>query len=308
MKVRRLIPALCMLLVSAILLGTSTYAWFSMNTTVTANNMQVKAVADQGILINEVATANDPNWDNAANTTAGSGYSLHPTSTSNTSTWYVAYSKTQNDSASATESANSVNLTDDGYRTLGASPFTTATATVTPAAGSIAGQTVTYVDSDAGSDYDNGEGYYVKYTYYLKSSADAITTSLADGGKSLRISVSATGDTNTPALDKALRAAVVIDSKAYFFAPLKDDDTTVYVGTAHTASTAYVTAQPTAVVTIPASGSNGIQADVYLYFEGEDSQLKTSNVVAALDDLTVTVNFELATNSGAVTAHPVAVA
>lgn len=42
-KFRKLIPALCMLLISAVLLGTSTFAWFSMNTTVTATGMQVTA-------------------------------------------------------------------------------------------------------------------------------------------------------------------------------------------------------------------------------------------------------------------------
>ena len=40
-KFRKLIPALCMLLVSALFVGPSTYAWFSMNKTVTANNMQI---------------------------------------------------------------------------------------------------------------------------------------------------------------------------------------------------------------------------------------------------------------------------
>ena len=45
-KFRKLIPALCMLLVSALFVGTSTYAWFSMNTTVRATNMQVTAKSD----------------------------------------------------------------------------------------------------------------------------------------------------------------------------------------------------------------------------------------------------------------------
>lgn len=46
-KFKKLIPALCMLLVSAVMLGSTTFAWFSMNTTVTASNMQVQAKADQ---------------------------------------------------------------------------------------------------------------------------------------------------------------------------------------------------------------------------------------------------------------------
>lgn len=60
MKMKKLIPALAMLLVSAILLGTSTYAWFSMNTTVTATGMQIKAVSDDTYLL-----------ISATNTTAG---------------------------------------------------------------------------------------------------------------------------------------------------------------------------------------------------------------------------------------------
>ena len=51
MKIKRLIPALCMLLISAILLGTSTYAWFSMNTTVTATNMTIKATTSKNLMI-----------------------------------------------------------------------------------------------------------------------------------------------------------------------------------------------------------------------------------------------------------------
>lgn len=50
-KFRKLIPALCMLLVSALFVGTSTYAWFSMNKTVTANNMQITAKSDNMYLL-----------------------------------------------------------------------------------------------------------------------------------------------------------------------------------------------------------------------------------------------------------------
>lgn len=49
-KFKKIIPALCMLLISAVLMGTSTYAWFSMNTTVKAKGMEVKAKADSKFL------------------------------------------------------------------------------------------------------------------------------------------------------------------------------------------------------------------------------------------------------------------
>ncbi len=50
-KFRKLVPALCMLLISAVLLGTSTFAWFSMNTTVTATGMQVTAKSNFTYLV-----------------------------------------------------------------------------------------------------------------------------------------------------------------------------------------------------------------------------------------------------------------
>ena len=59
-KFRKLIPALCMLLVSALFVGTSTYAWFSMNTSVTATNMQVTAKSDSiYLLISNTSTDAD---------------------------------------------------------------------------------------------------------------------------------------------------------------------------------------------------------------------------------------------------------
>lgn len=50
-KFKKLIPAFCMLLISAVLMGTSTFAWFSMNTKVTVSSMTVKATASKNLLI-----------------------------------------------------------------------------------------------------------------------------------------------------------------------------------------------------------------------------------------------------------------
>lgn len=59
-KFKKLVPAICMLLVSAVLMGTSTYAWFSMNTSVKANNLGVTAKSNAQYLL--IATS-----DNATN-------------------------------------------------------------------------------------------------------------------------------------------------------------------------------------------------------------------------------------------------
>ena len=49
-KYFKLVPALCMLLISAVLLGTSTFAWFSMNTRVSVDNIQITAKVDSVFL------------------------------------------------------------------------------------------------------------------------------------------------------------------------------------------------------------------------------------------------------------------
>lgn len=55
-KFKKLIPAFCAMLVSAAMLGTSTYAWFSVNKKVEANGMSVTATADtQYFLISTTA-------------------------------------------------------------------------------------------------------------------------------------------------------------------------------------------------------------------------------------------------------------
>ena len=69
-KFKKLIPALCMLLISAVLMGTSTYAWFSMNTTVKAEGMQVNAKTTSEFL-QIVAGNSDASFkDDEAQTTA----------------------------------------------------------------------------------------------------------------------------------------------------------------------------------------------------------------------------------------------
>ena len=50
-KFKKLIPALCMLLVSAVMLGTTTFAWFSMNNKVTATRMQIEAKTNDTYLL-----------------------------------------------------------------------------------------------------------------------------------------------------------------------------------------------------------------------------------------------------------------
>ncbi len=85
-KFRKLIPALFMLLVSALFVGTSTYAWFSMNTQVTANNMQVKAKSNATYLLigDDSAKAADSAKTDAAGTDLTNSHAAKLTTTDNT--------------------------------------------------------------------------------------------------------------------------------------------------------------------------------------------------------------------------------
>ena len=125
-KFRKLVPALCMLLVSAVLMGTSTYAWFSMNRTVTAEGMTITAQADNvWLVINSGNTFNAENQETSASTKATVN-KLYPAAVKNSvvldkdnvatpGSWYYTYSSANNSSTKA-DGAAEVTLTSlDGY-------------------------------------------------------------------------------------------------------------------------------------------------------------------------------------------------
>lgn len=90
-KTLKLVPAFAMLLVSAILVSTSTYAWFSMNSSVTATGMSVEAVTDGSLYISKAASK--PDYDDIILGTVDftdTAQKIRPTSTINLSDWYFA--------------------------------------------------------------------------------------------------------------------------------------------------------------------------------------------------------------------------
>ena len=101
-KFKKLIPALCMLLVSAIMLGGSTFAWFSMNDKVTATGMSVTAKTNtQFLVISKTATMATETDIDSLDIAAGYGISVGATKNN---VYPVAYAET----------ATKVNVTADG--------------------------------------------------------------------------------------------------------------------------------------------------------------------------------------------------
>ena len=82
---RKLIPALVMLLISAVLMSTASFAWFSMNKQVTADGMSVTATTPASLEISTAATGSDWSYGaTASNSTTG----LTPITRLN-NVWYV---------------------------------------------------------------------------------------------------------------------------------------------------------------------------------------------------------------------------
>lgn len=315
---RKLLPAVAMLAVSAVSLSSATYAWFTMNKEVTVQNMTIQAKAEGGLLISETQgySASDV-WDDSANTTAevaAAKVALYPTSTANTSAWYHATSKTANNAANATAASTASDYKSTGYTvlTLASNELQTA------AAGANGKKEVYYVDSGtSGYDADDAK-YYLKYTYYLKTSTEGTTSlGLASGDQNLNISVvNVTGSTTSTELNKALRVGIEIGGKFYIFAPINGATTTYYVNAGSTATTAINSSASTHDVpltvatglsTLPGVKENGTPVYVYMWYEGEDANCKSENITATLDELTVNLEFKLTTLSAAATDSGVAV-
>lgn len=282
-KTKIIVPALGVLLLSTAASVTGTVAWFSMNNFVTAEGMNVKAKAENGIVISNAAAANG-SWKDSATSLHSSTLEVKPTSTVAAATWVHS---TSNDAADEN--------TGNAYAVL-----TTAVDSATGAG---------YVDENENSTYDSATEsvYYSMHSFYIKSSAQAITNTL------YITNVKATLPTtqNSENLNKALRVLVKLNgaATAKVYSP-------VYAAAEYDVATeagAFDTVAKTTVTPINASGTNGLiatasqeflpnqaipandgtplQIDVYLYFEGEDPNCISNNLTATLDSINVSVTF-----------------
>jgi hypothetical protein len=264
---KKLMPAFAMLTVSAMTLASSTYAWFSMNTQVTAKGMQLTAQAEGGLIISNAVSGGEWKADAMATTVAGTA--LIPTSTANTSTWYHNKSNEANNAKAhqASNTYTNCNSTSGVVDTTGIGIWT---------------------DSEGAT-----HNIYLLNNFYIKSSGEAISSNLTINS----ISVTGTTESGT-ALDRSLRVAITIDGNAYIFAPVAGGDTSYYVGGSDSAITingSSATNISTSRTSIPATSAAPINAKIYCYFEGEDEDCKSSNITTTMDNLTVEVTFGTAT-------------
>ena len=268
---KKLIPALCMRLVAACLMGTSTYAWFSAGTTVTAEGMAITATSSGGLAIatssSKNATLTDAAFtstkaDVSAATAWNNGTTTVAPVSANGDAWYTAKAKAA-DSYEA----------DGGY---------------TP----VAASTVDTASGKAGVGYFHHSQVYVKTLNQNATSTNAATLYVSK--------VTVTQGSGGNELEKALRVAFECDGKWVIFAP---NQATGYAGkhtdgtqaVAYTASDAFVVGttgtSSTAALDDLAYGKDAYTTvNVYLYYEGEDENCKTVYAVN-LAEVKLTVEF-----------------
>lgn len=268
---KKLIPALCMLLVAACLMGTSTYAWFSANKAVSATGMQVKAVSTGGLLIasykaggeapaaSDFVTAATLAWSNAERTVTEDGVekvkydaALNPTSYTGTS-WKKA---------------------------------TAAKADVYEATGG-------YSAVEAGT-----ENQYYLLSKWVVKTLDESGANHDIAITKIELSGSSTAGTVGALLEQSLRIMVVNGSTVTKFAP------NYAVGGTYSFKCAPETGTTAAADTVVPCGAGATISqkvgsannagddtfEVYIYFEGEDPNCKTKNAVD-LKTITVTLHF-----------------
>ena len=261
---KKLIPALCMLLVAAALLGTSTFAWFSMTTQVTASGMTVKAATSKNLVISTTSTLKD-NEGISKDSTISQVKILTPASTA-TLAGTQKFFTTDNEN---------INYSD------GAMKAGTVVTAVTPI-----------------TDNTTEKGNVVKHTFYIR--ADGADT---DSFTKLYVE-SITLTSQAAAITKALRVGVVSGDKGYIYAPVSGATTsykglvkaeTYTVGdTNQVLSTENVTLTTVGSVdaTLGAVTSTAYtQVDVYIWYEGQDENCTSANAVT-VEETSISIVFK----------------
>lgn len=245
---KKLIPAICMTLIAAVMLASSTFAWFSMNTQVTATGMQVVAKTDNTYLLisSDKTTAAEIQTDNSISTTlAVANPKVYPCApvTSDPEVGYLTTSGFKVDGG---------NITVEGVKVTNATTaaavtnWYTATAETSGASGmkdGTARQLTTFT------------GYVIQKTVYLtvaKGANDAnnlkVTPTIAKSGESGTL------------VDAA---RVLITTSDGGFAILDKDSVEVGIEGSNTNLT----------------DSTVLTVNIYIYIDGNDAAVNTNNSV-----------------------------
>lgn len=280
---RQLLAAIAMVLVAALALGSSTYAWFVQAGSVTAEGMQVNLTSSGGLVIRYVGAGDG--WGVTANANLPTA-NLLPTSTKDMLTW--TYAQAQLAGAYDMDDATYQNVTSDVVGESGAfiadndyvqmAEFQIRSSNDTIVANGLTISEVTVTKGTGGNaaqDISNSLKVGVRWSYKPNASADAVTGSLV-------MSPLAIGDNG--------------QTTSYTFV---NPGTSTGVGK-------YVTLGAEETVSIKTPGSNAVvlgtdvpisfsttypvTVQIYVWYEGQDTHLYSDNVHDN-EDLKISVEF-----------------
>lgn len=263
---RQLLAAIAMVLVAAIALGSSTYAWFVASGSVTAEGMKVQAQSEGGLAIRWAGETSDL-WGTSASAKMTDAATLLPASTFDLKSWTYAKAAAANNYA-----ADKTTWEDVSADVMGADRKT----------------------------YVTDNNYVVMQKFEIRS------TSVDEPASGLFVSDVTVTRTNEKDIDSALRVGVRLVSDTnnvfYIYGPVPnatdgytwtsgaDKVTTKTVTLAQEGTAEDTNSQLVAKGTaIPNDKDTPIKVEIYIWYEGEDQKLYSDNYNA--NDLGVSVQF-----------------
>lgn len=320
---KKLLPAAGSLLISAAMLGTSTYAWFTMNKEVTVTGMEVHTKVGSNLLITEdsykLTTTND-NKDEKYKTDIKQLRKclLEPASTVNgVDYWYTVDASADGKKLSGasylpySEGSGTSLDNETAGKTAYVQQFNEKYTTY-PSGGFTAGN-VAYTDkATPGAAYG-----YVDYTFYIKATSDAANQHVAltkcnlqyDGGE-------LNNSGSIPDIDKAWRVAVFTQDATMntdvSTAPTADNLITILKpDDAENHETGKAVNSASSIATIPkqdlvanfapisTSGATAYyRVTVRLWLEGEDKTCTSETYAKLTEEYTLDLEFKLQESSG----------
>lgn len=255
-KFKKLIPAFCAMLVSAAMLGTSTYAWFSVNKKVEANGMSVTALAETQYFVVSTSTTFDTS---TIATVTGSTDKVVP----------VAFTKSEitstNASAGTVAKNNWYTATVDTYDGITEQNDSKYSKLTTIGAATTAGSCV-YTNTE---NVGNGK-YFVEYTFYV-----GLASTSANFNGYLKFTAGAGTNGVNIAGVSVLSSKASSTAEVVALADYVNDTDTENKKLGFTASQYELVADPAQYVTVK----------VYAYIDGTTDNVKDSNIANASTQL-----------------------
>ncbi len=260
---KQLVAAVAMVLVAAVALGSSTYAWFVSNNKVTADGLTVKATSEAGLLIRHGESA----YATSAQGRFTTSQVLYPTSTVIGATWFHA----------AADKADVSTAAEGTMKTL---------------TGITAGSDgVGKLDEKAYYIVDSFDIYTTGKATDLKVSNIDVLNKNDGFDKSLRLLFVCGTDTNQRAY--VVAPGYTGESNIKYTVGINPDGST-NSGTEVTAYTVDTNKNNSLAANVSTNKDQPTTVTVYAYFEGEDTNHTTDsfNAATSVHDLAITLTFE----------------